>query len=176
MWQCSTRHRRASHPAPARCARAMGGLALLLWLALLLPAHLHAAEADGQMVSAAATPSAGMARFEPYSVPETHMVRVALLNTAEGLDGALQLNLLLSRYRRQSLEARMGLKLEVVNISNANADHIQQSVLYYRPGFLRPALILAEVMPGEQAVEPMPPQALAKQTVDIQILVGKELP
>ena len=148
----------------------------LLGIAAFSPLTATAQVAEDGKMMATASPSMGMTHFAPYSVPETHMVRVALLNTGDGLAGALQLNILLSRYRRQDLEERMGLKLEVVNISNARADHIEHTVLYYRPGFLRPALVLAEVIPGEQAVEPMSPRIEAKKTVDIQILVGKELP
>ncbi len=165
---------------PLMCRALLVPLALMLAILPLCKGEALAAEHEKMTVAAATapspSPSMGMTRFEPYSVPETHRVRVTLLNTADGLSGALQLNLLISRYRRQDLEKRMGLKLEVVNISNARADHIDHTVLYYRPGFLRSALILAEVIPGEQAVEPMSPRDLAKTTVDIQILVGKELP
>ena len=120
--------------------------------------------------------SAGLSNFGRYTNPSPHKVQIALLDTAEGTMGAVQLSVLLESIQRRTLEQRMGLKLEVVNVSHADVTHIKNSVLYYRPGFLRPALVIADIIPGPQSVEPMHPEYLRKQNIDIQIMVGKELP
>ena len=45
--------------------------------------------------------------------------------------------------------------------------------MYFRPNFLKAALTLAEMIPGEQVVEPMPLSRLSRLGNDVEIYVGE---
>ncbi len=103
-------------------------------------------------------------------------VRVAILNATGKPGGANKVAVLLGEYKRQALEDQIGLQIEVVNLSAADNVRPGQSILFYRPEFLRAALAMAKAIPGEQFVEPMRPAGLKRMGVDVEIVVGKELP
>ena len=103
-------------------------------------------------------------------------VRVAILNATGKPGGANKVAVLLSEYKRRVLEDQIGLQIEVVNLSSAENVRPGQSTLFYRPEFLRAALAMAKAIPGEQFVEPMRPAGMKRAGVDIEIVVGKELP
>ncbi|MFI5400811.1 MAG: LytR C-terminal domain-containing protein [SAR324 cluster bacterium] len=103
-------------------------------------------------------------------------VRVAILNATGKPSGANKVAVLLSEYKRRDIEDRIGMQLEVVNLSSAEAVRPGRSILFYRPEFLRAALAMARAIPGEQLVEPMRPAALKRAGVDVEIVVGAELP
>lgn len=103
-------------------------------------------------------------------------VRVAILNATGKPGGANKVAVLLSEMKRRDIEDRIGMQLEVVNLSSAEAVRPGRSILFYRPEFLRAALAMARAIPGEQFVEPMRPAALKRAGVDVEIVVGAELP
>jgi hypothetical protein len=103
-------------------------------------------------------------------------VRVAILNATGKPGGANKVAVLLSEYKRRALEDQIGLQIEVVNLSSAESVRPGQSTLFYRPEFLRAALAMAKAIPGEQFVEPMRPAGMKRAGVDVEIVVGKELP
>jgi hypothetical protein len=102
------------------------------------------------------------------------LVRIAVLNALTGR--ANQVAALLMDVRRLALEQQMGMRLEVMNVSNAPGRELAQSVIYYRPGFLRAALVLAETLPGDQALAPMRAEQLQRMGIDVEIWLGRELP
>jgi hypothetical protein len=139
-----------------------------------------AAQPAAPMPADAATqPAAAEEPFDPDSVlgpePPTR-VRVAILNATGKPGGANKVAVLLGEYKRQALEDQIGLQIEVVNLSAADNVRPGQSILFYRPEFLRAALAMAKAIPGEQFVEPMRPAGLKRMGVDVEIVVGKELP
>ena len=103
-------------------------------------------------------------------------VRVAILNATGKPGGANKVAVLLGEYKRQALEDQIGLQIEVVNLSTAETIRPGQSIVFYRPEFLRAALAMAKAIPGEQFVEPMRPAGMKRAGVDVEIVVGKELP
>jgi hypothetical protein len=103
-------------------------------------------------------------------------VRVAILNATGKAGGANKVALLLGEIMRQSLEDQIGLQIEVVNLSTADPVLPRQSVVYYRPAFLRAALALAKAIPGEQLVQPMRPAGMKRVGVDVEIRVNEALP
>jgi len=107
--------------------------------------------------------------------PATH-VRVEILNATGKPGGANKVALLLAEYARRNLEDRIGMQIEVVNVSSAESERPGQSIVFYRPEFLRAALAMAKAIPGEQFVEPMRPAGMKRAGVDVEIVVGKELP
>lgn len=106
--------------------------------------------------------------------PDT--VRLAVLGDARTMNRAARVAVLLNDYRRRRLESRMGMQLELANVSRANTHVGDRDVITYRPGYLRPALLMAEAIPGEQSVQPMGADRLRRAGVDVEILVGREAP
>lgn len=104
------------------------------------------------------------------------LVRVAILNATGKPGGANKVAVLLGEYKRQALEDQIGMQIEVVNLSTADSVRAGRSVLFYRPEFLRAALAMAKAIPGDQFVEPMRPAGLKRAGVDVEIVVGQELP
>jgi hypothetical protein len=103
-------------------------------------------------------------------------VRIAIVNATGKPAGAAKVAVLLSDYRRRPLEDKMGLKIELVNLSTGYERTQAPAMVYYRPGFLRPALLLAQVVPGDTIVAAMRPAALKRAGVDVEVVVGEELP
>jgi hypothetical protein len=66
------------------------------------------------------------------------------------------------------------MKLELANTSSAAPQ--PRSAVYYRPGFLRAALLMAKIVPGDQSVEPMKANSLLKVGIDVEIWLGKDTP
>lgn len=130
--------------------------------------------APAQAVAAQAVPAAGAPRIL-FQEPPTR-VRVAVLNATGKPGGANKVALMLGEYRRRNLEDRIGLRLEMVNVSKADIASVGGTVIYYRAEFLRAALIMAEEIPGDQVVAPMRPADLKRAGVDVEIVVGAEMP
>jgi hypothetical protein len=103
-------------------------------------------------------------------------VRIAILNATGKPAGAAKVAVLLGDYRRRPLEDKLGLKIELVNISSSDQKPQTPAVVYYRQGFLRAALILARAIPGDTMVAAMRPEALKRAGVDVEVVVGEELP
>ena len=103
-------------------------------------------------------------------------VRIAIVNATGNPNGAAKVAVLLSEYRRLPLEDKMGLKIDVTNISTGYDRTQAPAVVYYRPGFLRAALLLAQAIPGDTMVSAMRPQALKRAGMDVEVVVGEALP
>ena len=143
------------------------------------PSGAHpAAPADRPAAQAAVQPAppAAVDDLERLLGEPPTRVRVAILNATGKPGGANKIAVLLSEVKRRALEDQIGLQIEVVNLSTAENGRAGQSVLFYRPEFLRAALAMAKAIPGEQFVQPMRPADLKRAGVDVEIVVGKELP
>jgi hypothetical protein len=137
--------------------------------------------AGADPVAAAAEPAAPAAngnaeedalyRLEPLS-----RVRVAVLNASGQPRESQKMAGLLGDYRRRALEDKLGLKIELVNIAVADTPVRAPVTLYYRPGFLRAALLMAQAIPGNNVVAPMRPENLKRAGIDVEIVVGTEQP
>jgi len=103
-------------------------------------------------------------------------IRVAVLNASGKAGRAGMVAFLLEEYRGKELARKLGKKIAVVNLSNLGGSAQRDSVIYYRPGFLRAALIMAKVIPGKQFVTPMPASLRGKIGVDVEIRLGLESP
>jgi hypothetical protein len=145
-------------------------------------ASARAGERDTQAATPSVTPVEGAPAVSADDLdsllgpePPTR-VRVAILNATGKAGGANKVAVLLGEYKRQALEDQIGLQIEVVNLSATEIARPGQSILFYRPEFLRAALAMAKAIPGDQFVEPMRPASLKRAGVDVEIVVGKELP
>jgi hypothetical protein len=103
-------------------------------------------------------------------------VRIAIINASGQPNGAAKVAVLLNDYKRRPLEDKMGLQIEVVNISTGYERTQAPAVLYYRPGYLKAAMVLARAIPGDTMVSAMRPQALKRAGVDVEVVVGSALP
>ena len=103
-------------------------------------------------------------------------VRIAIINASGQPNGAAKVAVLLNDYKRRPLEDKMGLQIEVVNISTGYERTQAPAVLYYRPGYLKAAMVLARAIPGDTMVSAMRPQALKRAGVDVEVVVGEALP
>ena len=101
-------------------------------------------------------------------------LNVSVLNAARHVGGAQRLAILRERQQRRRIEQRVGMRLEVINISSVQEQMIlPRTKIYYRPNMLKSAVTLADIIPGEQIVEPMPLNRGTKPTTDVEIYVGQ---
>ena len=71
----------------------------------------------------------------------------------------------------QQMKKRGGGK--IVNISSVREQTIlPKTKIYFHANFLKAALILAEVLPGEQVLEPVPDSRASNLATDVKIYVG----
>ena len=100
-------------------------------------------------------------------------LNVAILNASPHLGGARRLAVILDRQQKRMIEKRMGMKLKIVNISSVREQTIlPKTKIYFHANFLKAALILAEVLPGEQVLEPVPDSRVSNLATDVKIYVG----
>ena len=103
-------------------------------------------------------------------------VNVAILTPRGKRKAGEAIAFILVNFRRRRLEQRIGKRIVVVNRSNLNRPPGPRSVIAYRAGFLRAALLMAETIPGEQEVVRMGIGHNRKIGIDVEITVGRELP
>jgi len=141
-----------------------------------LAAALTVAEMDSPDESPPSTPpSPSLTTRTPVLYPERGptRVQVAILSGAQSQRVANTLAVLIGDLRRKSLETRIGLKVEVVNISRLDTPPRGRNIIYYRPPFLRAALLLAETVPGDQTVQPMGAEMLKRSGIDVEVWVAE---
>lgn len=125
-------------------------------------------------VTAAPPPPQSAEKDQPL-FDEPQQVRIAVLNGSGKPGRAGMISMLLNKFRSRDLQKKLGKDIIVVNYSNlATRMKKRKSIIYYRPGFMRAALLVADAMPGRQSVEPMPPGYEEKIGIDLEILVGGE--
>ncbi len=107
-----------------------------------------------------------------YRQPE--QLKIAILNASPHVGGAQRLALILSRQQKLNVEKRTGMKIKIVNISSVQEQTIlPKTKIYFHANLLKTAMILAEVLPGEQVLEPMTDSRSNKLATDVEIYVGK---
>ena len=52
---------------------------------------------------------------------------------------------------------------------------MSQNEIYFHANLLKAALILADVLPGEQVLEPVPDNRVSELANDVEIYVGKNV-
>jgi hypothetical protein len=101
-------------------------------------------------------------------------LNVAILNASPKRNGAQRMAAMLSKRHKRDIEKRMGMKLKIVNISSVREQEIlPKTKIYFHANLLKEALKLAQVLPGEQVLEPVPAARAAKLATDVEIFVGK---
>ena len=101
-------------------------------------------------------------------------LNITILNASPHSDSAQRLAVLLDRQQKSTIEKQIGMKLKIVNISSVREQTIlPKTKIYFHPNLMREALILAQILPGEQVIEPMPEIRISKLATDVEIYVGK---
>lgn len=101
------------------------------------------------------------------------VMRVAVINGSGVPKSAYQLSVYLGSVKKKDIEKDLGLKLDIANIANAKIKNVQETTIYYKENYLKPALHLAELIQGYQRVVPMRGQK-EKIGVDVEIYLGND--
>jgi hypothetical protein len=70
------------------------------------------------------------------------------------------------------LSKAVGKPIKVAYLSRTNGGARPANLVRYRVGTLKAALQLADLLPGDQLVEPMSPEESAQHEVDVLIYLG----
>jgi hypothetical protein len=109
--------------------------------------------------------------IQQYRKPS--IMQVSIYNASGYPKRAYGLSVYLGKLKKEYIEETLGMKMEIVNISNAPTMNHRQSSIYFRNNYLKPALFLAKLIKGDQKVIPYKGQQ-EKQGVDIEIYLGKD--
>lgn len=107
--------------------------------------------------------------LQQYQRPS--IMQLSIINASGWAKRAYKLSVFLGREKKKNIEESLGIKLDIVNISNAKNDRHNQSTIYFRDNFLKPALFLARLIPGEQKLVPISSKR-ERLGVDIEIYLG----
>lgn len=99
-------------------------------------------------------------------------VRVAVLSHAKRPKSGEYIGLLVGTLQRDWLESQLGRPLDVVVVSREHYGENGNSVIHFRKGYLKPAMLIASTMPEFQIVRPMTPAEAEVAGVDVLILTG----
>jgi hypothetical protein len=109
--------------------------------------------------------------LQQYQRPS--IMQLSIINASGWAKRAYKLSVFLGREKKKDIEESLGIKLDIVNISNAKNDRHNQSTIYFRDNFLKPALFLARLIPGEQKLVPISSKR-KRLGVDIEIYLGMD--
>ena len=101
-------------------------------------------------------------------------LNVTILNASLKHNSAHRMAEMLTKRHKVTIEKKMGAKLNIVNISSVREEEIlPKTKIYFHANLLKQAIKLAEILPGEQLLEPIPAIRANKLSTDIEIFVGK---
>ena len=101
-------------------------------------------------------------------------LNVAILNASLKPNGAHRMAEMLTKRHKLAIEKKIGAKLNIVNISSVREQEIlPKTKIYFHANLLKQAIKLAQVLPGEQLLEPVPTARKSKLATDVEIFVGK---
>ena len=101
-------------------------------------------------------------------------LNVAILNASLKPSGAHRMAEMLTKRHKLAIEKKIGAKLNIVNISSVREQEIlSKTKIYFHANLLKQAIKLAQVLPGEQLLEPFPTARASKLSTDMEIFVGK---
>ena len=101
------------------------------------------------------------------------LMQVSILNASGSSERAYKLSVYLGDIQKKYIEKTLGCKLDITNISKTAYEDIPVTTLYFKENFLKNALLLSQLIPGEQRIVPMRHQK-ELVGVDIKIYIGKD--
>ena len=100
-------------------------------------------------------------------------LNVTILNASLKHNGAHRMAEMLTKRHKVTIEKKMGAKLNIVNISSVQEQEIlTKTKIYFHANLMKQAIKLAQVLPGEQLLEPFPASRVSKLATDVEIFVG----
>jgi hypothetical protein len=101
-------------------------------------------------------------------------LNVAILNASLKPNGAHRMAEMLTKRHKLTIEKKIGAKFNIVNISSVREHEIlSKTKIYFHTNLLKQAIKLAQVLPGEQLLEPFPASRASNLATDVEIFVGK---
>ena len=101
-------------------------------------------------------------------------LNVTILNASLNPNGAHRMAEMLTKRHKLTIEKKIGAKLNIVNISSVREQEIlPKTKIYFHANLLKQAIKLAQVLPGEQLLEPVPTARASKLATDVEIFIGK---
>ncbi len=134
-------------------------------------AKLRAAIQKQKRLAQATAKESVEAILQRYRKPS--IMQISIFNASGYSKRAYGLSVYLGKLKKEHIEESLGMKMEIVNISNARDKNHKISTIYFRNNYLKPALFLAKLIKGDQRVVPLPDQE-ERQGVDIEIYLGKD--
>lgn len=104
-----------------------------------------------------------------------YLLRIGILNASGKINRAIKLAIFLKEKQKKRIEEQLGSRLSVINISNALKLDYDQTTIYFRENYLKSALIVADIMPGDQRIAKLTRQD-NKTSIDLEIYLGKNYP
>lgn len=101
------------------------------------------------------------------------IMQISILNASGYPKRAYGLSVYLGKLKKEFIEENLGMKMEIINISNAQSFDHPTSTIYFRDNYLKSALFLAKLIKGDQKVIPIKNKN-EKQGVDIEIYLGRD--
>jgi hypothetical protein len=103
-------------------------------------------------------------------------VRVAVLYGPGQERSAVGVATVIDTWRKDQLAKSVGMPVKVAFLSRHDQSAGRENRIRYRPGALKAALQVAEVLPGEQSLEPMSAEEETRSAVDLVIYLGTAVP
>ena len=101
-------------------------------------------------------------------------LNVAILNASLKPNGAHRMAEMLTKRHKLKIEKKIGARFNIVNISSVREQEIlSKTKIYFHANLLKQAIKLAQVLPGEQLLEPFPTSRASNLATDVEIFVGK---
>jgi len=101
------------------------------------------------------------------------VMHVSIINGTGDTKKGYQLSVFLGTHQQKSIEQELGLKMDMVNISNAKKQDVRETTIFYKENYLKPALMLGQKIAGNQRIVPMLDQH-ERIGVDVEIYLGTD--
>ncbi len=105
-------------------------------------------------------------------LPNEPTVRVAVLSNAGQPEKGRQVALLIGIYHREHLEDQLGAAIKIAYVSHLKRNITRDSVIHFRPNFLRAATSVASILPQHQTIGPMSGEERLQEGVDLLVYIG----
>ena len=102
-------------------------------------------------------------------------IRIAVLGSPNRPAAGRRVAVMLGGFQRAKMEKKLGRPIRIAFVSRSSKPHEPITRIRYRPGFLQAAIQVARAIPFAQAVEPMAPPQLERESIDVFVYVGENV-
>lgn len=110
----------------------------------------------------------------PEDFNRNQPIRVGLLASPVNPAMGERIAVIIGKFHRQRIESSLGQRVQISFVSRSSSRNGPKTVIHYRPDYLKAALKVAAVMPGQEVVERMSGEEL-ERTVDIIVYLGDRM-